>query len=143
MTIELMTFEPPLYVGDASQIDIESSALFAKKSEIPAGFKKKLTPEGYRDEYFLRTRSIENNGREDTVGELEIIGHGKKISGYEGNRFTGEFELRETEDTRMKHTIDDRNPMVVIARPNALEGKEGIRVDHIVRYIPSKKSNEI
>lgn len=117
MTIERFTFTPPLHVNDVTTVKLDEALMFAKRKEVPPGYKQDITPAGYRDKYVLRTASSEINGQEDTVGEIEFT-HGK----------TG---------AKRKSNIDEKTPVVVIARPNVLDGGEGVRIDEVVRYIPS------
>lgn len=138
MAIFYYKFEKPLNVSDASQIDLDSSALFAKKKEIPAGFKMEITPEGYRDKYVLRTLIDPTNKREDTIGEVEVIRKGGgKISYYEGGWEGSKGGITETEAQSMKRTVNSETSTFVLGRPNALDGGEGMRIDGVIRYIKS------
>lgn len=118
MTIERFTFTPPLNVSSVSSIKLEDSLMFAKRREVPPGHKVNITPPGYRDKYILRTTAKGMSGAEDTVGELEFT-----------NTKTG---------ARKKADIDENMPICVIARPNELDGGNGVRIDEVVRYIPSQ-----
>lgn len=118
MTIERFTFKPPFQVRSANDLKLEDALVFAKRLEVPPGHKLDITPPGYRDKYALRTMSKQIGSAEDTVGEIEMV-----------NAKTG---------ARKKSDIDEATPVCVIARPNVLDGGEGIRIDEVVRYIPSQ-----
>lgn len=120
MTIERFTFTPPFQVKSAADLKLEDALLFAKRREVPPGHKLDITPPGYRDKYSLRTVTKEVGTAEDTVGEIEMT-----------NTKTG---------SRKKSDIDEATPVCVIARPNVLDGGEGIRIDEVVRYVPSQGS---
>lgn len=119
MTIERFTFKPPLNVSRVPvSIKLEDALLFAKRQEVPPGHRKDITPPGYRDNYVLRTMTKGIGNAEDTVGEIEIT-----------FKKTG---------AKKKVDIDENMPICVIARPNVLEEGEGVRIDEVVRYIPSQ-----
>lgn len=118
MTIERFTFKPPLNVSNVSDVKLEDALMFAKRREVPSGHKQDITPPGYRDKYILRTTTKGVGDAEDTVGEIEI-----------SNTKTG---------NRKKADIDENTPICVIARPNILDGGEGLRIDEVVRYFPSQ-----
>jgi len=140
MSIQRFIFDPPLNLKDESEFDLETAILFAKGENVPPSFKKEITPIGYRDRYILRTIGVVNRlKREDTVGEIEVIQgkQGQVISYVEGNRGGegGEPILREEKGQRIKRQIDENTPVFVLARPNVLDGGEGVRIDGVVRYL--------
>ena len=121
-----------------SQIDLDSSALFAHKKEIPAGFKMEITPSGYRDKYILRTKIDPTIKKEDTIAEVEVIRRGgKKISAYEGGWEGSKGGIVETEAESLKRTVNSETNTFILGRPNALDGGEGMRIDGVIRYIKS------
>ncbi len=139
MAIYYYVFKTPLNVSEVSQITLENSALFARKEEIPPDFKKDITPPGYRDRYVLKTK-IDPNKKdyEDTIGTIEVTLNGKKVSAFSFGSEGGSANLIETETKTSYFEVDEGTPMFVLARPNVLEGGEGIRVDGVVRYRKSK-----
>lgn len=138
MAIYYYVYKVPLNVSDASQINLEDSTLFAKKQEIPADFKKDITPPGYRDRYVLKTKvDPMERGHEDTIGTIEVTLKGKKVSAYSLDPEGGSGNLIETEAKISHFEVNEESPTFVLARPNALDGGEGIRVDGIVRYVRS------
>ena len=141
MAIYYHIFKHPLNVSDASKIDIETGMIFSSKNEVPADFKKNITPEGYRDKYVLKTRTNPIKNREDTIGEVEVTRQGgEKISSYSVGLEGGEGSFVETENKSSKHLIDSNTPVFILARPNVLDGGKGIRVDGIVRYQESTET---
>lgn len=138
MSIFYYKFKRPLNVSDQSEIDLNSGMLFSEKEEIAAGFKKDITPEGYRDQYILRTKVDPENKREDTIGEVEVIRRGGgTISSYEGGLEGSGGGFVETEAKSIRRAIDSETTLFVLSRPNALDGGKGIRVDAVIRYIRS------
>jgi hypothetical protein len=117
MTIERFTFTPPLNVSKVTDIKLEDALLFAKKREVPPGYKVDVTPSGYRDKYILSTVSVNKADIEDTVGQIEVT----NMKNY----------------AKAKLDIDENTPICVIARPNVLDGGTGVRIDEVIRYTPS------
>ncbi len=135
MAIVYYHFPTPLQLEKISMEEVLNSLIFAQKKEVPAGYKIDLTPPGYRDKYVLRTSDSPNPKREDTVGKIEITqSGGKKIShvrmGVDGEGGT----LFETEEKTQSVDLNKPGDSYVIARPLALDGGTGCRVDGVVLY---------
>ncbi len=116
MTIERFTFTPPFHVNEVA-VKLDDALLFAKRQEVPPGFKQDITPPRCRDKIVLRTMSSQIGGREDTVGEIEFT---HKITGI-----------------TKKVNIDEITPGIVIAHSSVIDGGEGVGIDEVIRYIPS------
>ena len=141
MAIFHYVFKHPLNVSDVSEVDIETGMIFASKNEVPPGFSKNITPEGYRDEYKLKTRTDPAKKREDTIGEIEVTRRGGgKVTAYSMGLEGGEGNWVETENKVSNYSVDRDRPVFILARPNALDGGKGIRVDGIVRYRESTET---
>ncbi|MBN1617736.1 hypothetical protein JW887_00130 [Candidatus Dojkabacteria bacterium] len=135
MAIIYYKFKTPVHVGDASQIDLESSLLFATARDIPADYSIDITPEGYRDKYTLQTKTDPSSIREDTIARIKVVREsGKKVSAFSFSPEGYGPTPIETETKESFFTIDASNSTFLLARPNALDGGEGIRVDGVVRY---------
>ena len=142
MAIFYYAYKTPMNVSDESQINLKDIALFANKQEIPADFRKDITPSGYRDQYVLNTKTnlSRKDHREDTVGTIEVTLNGKKVSAYSTGMEGGSANLIETETKKSFFDVNESTPTFILARPNALDGGKGIRVDGVVCYVSSDKS---
>lgn len=137
MAIVFYKYKTPINVSDVSDVDLETSLVFATKREVPAGFSINITPEGYRDKYTLKTKTDPQNPREDTIAEIKVNRQGgQKVSAFSMGAEGGSAPI-EIEATESFFSIDSKNPIFILARPNVLDGGDGIRIDGIVRYEPS------
>ena len=134
-------FKHPLNVSDVPEVDIKTGMIFSSKNEEPPGFAKNITPAGNKDEYKLKTRTESTKKREDTIGEIEVTrSGGGKVTAYSMGLEGGEGSQVETENQLSKYSVVCDRPVFILARPNALDGGKGIRVNGKVRYRESTET---
>jgi hypothetical protein len=116
MTIERLIFNPPLHAENISSLNLDESLLFAKRKEVPPGYKIDLTPAQSPITLVLRTMSVKIRGEEETIGEIEM-------TNPKNNR-------------SLKHPVDEESPAIAIA---GVDIRGGITVTEVIRYISHHK----
>lgn len=138
MPIEVIIFKPPL--ENPTQEDllriIELGS--CQRLAIPSdGSSLDITPDGYRDKY--EVSAFTQPGAPDSIGKITITRRGGRVVSAI-NIAGGNAVLKESDQNRVSYLINEGNPLVLIARPLSLNDprKQGIQVDGLVMYIPTR-----